>query len=126
MRLSITMTVTAIGSLLFGLAYLLIPEMIVPLYSNLADPSNMWVARYLGATILGFGVVNWLGRNVKSGLALRAIIAGTFTVSAIGFVVSLLETLNGSSNGLVWSTVIIYFLLTIGYGDFIFRTPPPE
>lgn len=126
MRLSLTMTVTAIGSLLFGLAYLLIPETLMSLYGNSPDPSNLWLARYLGATILGFGVVNWLGRNVKSGTALRAIIAGTFTVTAIGFVVSIFEALNGSGNGLVWLTVVIYFLLAIGYGDFIFRTPPPE
>lgn len=126
MRLTLTMTVTAIGSLLFGLAYLVTPETILSLYGNSLDPSNLWVARYLGATILGFGVVNWFGRNVKSGPALRAIIAGTFTVSIIGFVISIFEALNGSGNGLAWSTVITYFLLAIGYGDFVFRTPPPE
>jgi phosphoglycerol transferase MdoB-like AlkP superfamily enzyme len=118
------MTVAAIGSLLFGLAYLLFPETLLSLYGAGVDPSSQWIARYLGATILGFGVVNWLGRNVKSGAALRAIIAGTFTVSIIGFVVSIFQLLGNSDNGFVWTVAAIYFLLSLGYGDFIFRTPP--
>ena len=125
MRLTLTMTVTAIGSLLFGLAYLLFPERLLFLYGVSLDPSNQWIARYLGATILGFGVVNWLGRGAQSGPALRAIITGTFTVSIVGFVVSIFELFNGSGNMFVWSTAAIYFLLSLGYGDFIFRAPPP-
>jgi hypothetical protein len=120
------MTVTAIGSLLFGLAYLLFPETLLSLYGGAMDSSSQWTARYFGATILGFGIVNWIGRNVKSGAALRVIIAGTFTVSIIGFVVSIFQLLGNSDNGFVWTIAVIYFLLSLGYGDFIFRTPPAE
>lgn len=126
MRLTLTMTVTAIGSLLFGLGYLLFPETLLALYGDSMNPSSQWTARYLGGTILGFGVVNWLGRNIRSGVALRAIIAGTFTVSIIGFVVSIFQLLNNSDSMYVWAIAVIYFLLSLGYGDFIFRTPPAE
>jgi hypothetical protein len=126
MRLTLTMTVTAIGSLLFGLGYLLFPEALLSLYGAAIDPSSLWTARYLGTTILGFGVVNWLGRNIHSGTALRAIIAGTFTVSIIGFAVSIFQLLNNSDSMYVWAIAVIYFLLSLGYGDFIFRTPPSE
>jgi phosphoglycerol transferase MdoB-like AlkP superfamily enzyme len=126
MRLTLTMSVAAIGSLLFGLAYLLIPEGLLSLYGISLDPSNQWAARYLGSLLLGFAAINWLGRTAKSGPALRAILVGSFVASIAGFVVALFELLSGQGNMLVWSTVVIYFLLSLGFGDFVFRTPPPR
>jgi phosphoglycerol transferase MdoB-like AlkP superfamily enzyme len=103
----------------------LIPENLLSLYGISLDPSNQWAARYLGSILLGFAAINWLGRTAKSGPALRAIIVGSFIASIAGFVVALFELLNGQGNMLVWSTVVIYFLLSLGFGDFVFRTPPP-
>ena len=126
MRLFLTVTVTAIGSLLFGLVYLLFPERILSIYNIVLEPSNQWVPRYFGATILGIAAMCWYGRSVKSGIALRAIIKGIFITTLIGFVVAIFELIKGTGNLLVWSTASIYFLLCIGFGDFVFRTPPPE
>ena len=126
MRLSLTMTVTAIGSLLFGLAYLLFPERIMSIYNIVLEPSNQWVARYFGSNLLGIAAICWYGRSANSGIALHAIIKGVFITTVIGFVVSIFEIINGAGNMLVWSTVIIYFLLSLGFGDFVFRTPPPK
>lgn len=126
MRLTLTLTVTAIGTFLFGLAYLLFPERLLLLYGITLDPSAQWTARYLGATLLGLAAINWLGRTIQSGSGLRAILVGTFIAALIGFIVSIMELLNGSGSPMIWTTVIIYFLLTLGYGDFIFRTPPPS
>jgi hypothetical protein len=125
MRLTLTMTAAAIGSLLFGLAYLLFPENLLSLYGISLDASSQWVARYLGSILLGLSVVNWIGRTAKSGPALRAIIIGSFVASIVGFIVALFQLVNGSGNLLVWSTVVMYFLLSLGFGDFVFRTPPP-
>jgi hypothetical protein len=119
------MTITAIGSFLFGLAYLLFPENLLSLYGISLDASSQWVARYLGSVLLGFAAVNWIGRTAKSGLALRAIIIGSFVASIVGLIVAIFQLVNGSGNLLVWSTVVMYFLLSLGFGDFVFRTPPP-
>ena len=126
MRLTLTFTVAAIGSLLFGLAYLLAPASLLSLYGVALDPSSQWVARYFGSALLGFAVVFWLARKVSSGPALRAILVGAFVVSVTGLGVAILQLGLGSGNTLVWSTALIYFLLSLGFGDFIFRTPPPR
>lgn len=126
MRLTLTFTVTAIGSLLFGLAYLLVPASLLSLYGITLDPSNQWAARYFGSALLGFAAIFWLVRKVQSGLALRAILLGAFIASTAGLVVAILELLLGSGNTLVWSTALIYLLLSLGFGDFVFRTPPPR
>lgn len=126
MRLFLTMTVTAIGSLLFGLAYLLAPGWILSIYNFVLEPSAQWIPRYFGATLLGIAAMCWYGRSAKSGIALRAIITGIFVTTVFGFIVSIFEILDGTRNLMMWSTVIIFFLLSIGFGDFVFRTPPPE
>jgi hypothetical protein len=126
MRLTLTLTVAAIGSLLFGLAYLLVPAGLLSLYGVALDPSSQWVARYFGSALLGFAVIFWLARKIPSGPALRAILVGAFVVSVTGLGVAILQLRLGSGNTLVWSTVLIYFLLSLGFGDFVFRTPPPK
>ena len=126
MRLTLTMTVAAIGSFLFGLAYLFVPASLLSLYGITLDPSNQWVTRYFGAALLGFATILWLARKVSSGPALRAILVGGFVVSTSGLVAAILELVYGSGNILVWSTALIYFLLSLGFGDFVFRTPPPR
>ena len=124
MRLTLTMTVTAIGSLLFGLAYLLIPTSIASLSGITLDPSSQY-PRFFGTALLGFTVINWLGRKITSGPALRAIIIGNFVAAISGLIVAVLQAINISGNIFVWVIVVIYFLLSLGFGDFVFRTPPP-
>jgi phosphoglycerol transferase MdoB-like AlkP superfamily enzyme len=125
MRLTLTFTVAAIGSLLFGLAYLLVPASLLLLYGLAPDPSSQWIARYFGSALLGFAVMFWLARKVPSGPALRAILVSAFIVSVTGLGVAILQLRLGPGNTLVWSTALIYFLLSLGFGDFVFRTPPP-
>ena len=124
MRLTLTMTVAAIGSLLFGLAYLLVPASVASLYGITLDPSSQY-PRYFGSALLGFAAILWLGRKVTSGPALRAVLVGSLVASFTGLVVAIFQALSGTGNELVWSTVVIYFLLSLGFADFVFRTPPP-
>jgi len=126
MRLTLTLTVAAAGSILFGLAFLLVPAGLLSLYGITLDPSNQYVARYFGSALLGFAALNWLARSATSGPALRGILVGGFVVSITGLVVAIFQLLYGSGNALVWSTAVIYFLLSLGFGDFVFRVPPPR
>lgn len=125
MRLTLTMTVAAIGSILFGIAFLIFPDNVASLYGVTIDHSNQY-PRFFGSALIGFGSILLNARNIKSGPALRAILVGSFIASTIGLVVSLIQAIDGIGNSLEWTTVIIYFLLSIGFGDFIFRTPPPR
>ena len=126
MRLTLTLIVAAAGSLLFGLAFLLVPAGLLSLYGITLDPSNQYVARYFGSALLGFAAAYWLGRSSTSGPALRGILVGGFVGSITGLGVAIFQLLSGSGNALVWSTAVIYFLLSLGFGDFVFRVPPPR
>jgi len=126
MRLTLTMTVAAVGAFLFGLAFLLVPTNLLSLYGVTLDPSSQYLARYFGSALLGLAAVIWIGRSLKSGQGLRAILVGSLLASITGLVVSIFELLRGVDNMFIWSTLVIYFLLSLGFGDFVFRTPPPK
>lgn len=125
MRLTLTFSVTAIGSLLFGLAYLLIPTDLLALYGVSLDPSIRWVARLFGSALIGYAAIFWLARKITSGPALRAILIGAFISASTGLAVAVIELPLDSGNGFVWSIVVIYFLLMLGFGDYVLRVPPP-
>jgi hypothetical protein len=52
---------------------------------------------------------------------MRAIILGDFVLCITGFIASLFDVFYGAGNNLVWTTVLVYLLLGVGFGYFQFR-----
>jgi hypothetical protein len=97
------------------------------MYGVTLDISGQAVARYLGSAFLGLGVLNLSARNAKpNDGGVRAIILGGVILSITGFIASLYDVFTGPGNNLVWSTVVIYFFLMLGYGYFQFRASAVE
>ena len=125
-ELTLTLTVTAIGSLLFGLAYLFVPDSLASLYGITLDPSSQY-PRFFGSALLGFATVRWLTRKATSGPALRGVLVGSFAAS-------LSRTRRRRHSGtqsrgqrlLEWVLRRHILLPSLGFGDFVFRTPPPR
>ena len=123
MRFGTFMPIAAVLALVFGLAFILVPAQLMSLYGMTLGPDGQWIGRYCGSALLGIGVLNWLGRNDSQSEALRAIVLGNFVTSVTGLVVAILNALLGTGNALVWSTVVIYLFLTLGFGYFQFVKP---
>jgi len=121
MKLNNFLSIAALLALLFGLAFLLAPVQTMAMYGVTLDISGQFLARYLGSAFLGLGALNWFARNAKSNDGgVRAIILGGVILSITGFIAALYDALTGPGNNLVWSTVVIYFFLLLGYGYFQF------
>ena len=121
MKLNTFLSIAGILALLFGLAFLFVPVQTMAMYGVTLDISGQYVARYLGSAFLGLGVLNWSARNAKSNDGgVRAIIMGGVILSITGFIASLFDVFTGPGNNFVWSTVVIYFFLMLGYGYFQF------
>jgi hypothetical protein len=125
MKFSTFMTIAAILALVFGLAFILVPIQLMAQYGVTMDAGGEWVGRYLGSAFLGIAVLTWSARSAPQCEALRAIILGDFVVSLTGLIVAILDVIFGPGNALVWSTVVIYLFLTIGFGYFQFAKPAP-
>jgi hypothetical protein len=120
MKLGVLLTVNAVVSMAFGLAFVLVPAEVLAFYSVTLTPGTAVVARLFGSALVGYGVVAWLARTAAHSEALRAIVTGYFVGSAVGCVVALHGVLSGASNALGWSTLAIYGLFAVGFGFFHF------
>ena len=114
------MSIAAIVAAVFGVAFILVPAGLMSAYGITLDAAGQWVGRYLGSAFIGVAVLTWLARDVEKGEALRAILLGDFILSATGLVVGTLDAIYGPGNALLWSTVVIYLFLTVGFGYFQF------
>jgi hypothetical protein len=122
MKLSNFLVVKAVISLAFGIAFALVPAAVMSLYGVTLDLGGAFMARFLGACLIGIGLICWLDRNadpqVLQGITLALCIGDT-----VGFIVALLGQLSGLANALGWVNVIIWFLLALGLGYFRFLKP---
>jgi hypothetical protein len=120
MKLSTLFIIAAVISFLYGLAFMIVPANTMALYGVSLSVGGLFIVRYLGATFIGLAVLAWLARNARPSEARAAIVLALFTTTALGFVVALYDKFAGVGNALVWSSVVIYLLLAIGFGYFSF------
>jgi len=122
MKLSNFLVVKAVISLAFGIAFALVPAAMMSLYGVTLDLGGAFMARFLGACLIGIGLICWLDRNadpqVLQGITLALCIGDT-----VGFIVALLGQLSGLTNALGWVNVVIWLLLALGLGYFRFLKP---
>jgi hypothetical protein len=124
MKLNILMVLNTIVAGVFGIAFVLIPGQLVSWYGVNADVQLVYIARLFGAALMALALVSWMARNAAESDARQAIVTALAVGDIVGFVVALMAQLGGVVNGLGWTTVVIYFLLGLGFGSFALRKPP--
>lgn len=70
--------------------------------------------RFFGAALLSIGVISWLARDFRDWDAVRAVLIGSVVGDVFGGLVNIWGTFRGLTNGLAWSTTILYVLLLLG------------
>ena len=123
MKLNTLMVINAIVVAVFGIAFVLVPAQVAPLYGFTVDAPLKYVGQLFGASLVGFAILTWSARNATDSDARRAIVLALFVSNGVGFIVALIGQLAGVVNSLGWSTVAIYLLLALGFGYFQFTRP---
>ncbi len=119
MKLSNFLVVKTIISLAFGIGLALVPVLVMSMYGVTLDPAGIFMTRFVGACLIGIGLICWLDRDADGG-ALQGITLALFVGDSVGFVVALLGQLAGLMNVLGWVLVAIWLLLALGLGYFRF------
>jgi hypothetical protein len=116
------LSIASIVAFLFALGFMLMPGQLVGLYNVELNPGGALVAQLFGATLLGFGLLDWIGRDFKDDKTKQAVLTVNLATDAFGLIFSLIGQLGGvpGVNALGWSTVLIYLLLTAGCAYFRF------
>ena len=110
---------TAAISLLFGFATLVVPAQFVSVFGVELTEEGLFGVRLAGVFILGFSALDWYARDDLeargSGSARRAVISANLVVGVLGFGVHLYAQLAGLLNELGWTSVVLFFVITIAW-----------
>ncbi|CAG0941482.1 hypothetical protein ANRL1_00563 [Anaerolineae bacterium] len=123
MKLATMMTFKSVVCILTGVIFLIFPGQWLWLLRTDLDLSGTFMARLFAATFLMVGLFMWMAREVADPSVRRAIILSVFIGDGIAFIVSLIAQLSGVTNLLGWGIVIVYLLLTLGFGYLQFAKP---
>ena len=120
MKISQVYLLNTVIALVYSLLLLLFPTMMLNAHGMAVSESAVLMGRYFGVALLGMGLATWLARNALPSSAKSAITLGYLISDIAGLIVSLMAVISGQMNALGWLAVVIYVVLTAGFGYFQF------
>jgi hypothetical protein len=118
------MTSSAFVMLAHGIVLLFAPEFLLKFLGLSFSADTLIGIQLFGATLIGFGNMNWVGRNsVLGGIYGRAIVTGNFTHTVIGFLTSIRIRLNGFGNVYFGIEVLLYFIFATAFTMMLYGNP---
>jgi hypothetical protein len=126
MKLRILLITNAVIAALYGIVTLLFPAWLGSLYGFTATPALIFVARLVGVYLLASGILSWMIRDAPVSKTLTAVLYAFLAMDVLGFVISLINVLNGTVNAQGWLLVALYLLLGAGFAYFLFFTPKTD
>ena len=120
MKLKTLMIINTVVAIVFGVTFVIVPAHVYSLYGVTTNEQLIYMGQLFGGTLIGFALLTWMARNATDSDARRAIVYALFTADCLGFVVALMGQISNVVNALGWTTVVIYFLLALGFGYFQF------
>ena len=109
-----------------GLAFLLLPWFVLPIFGIAPASGAVFIAQLYGAAILGIAAMAWFAKDTRDSLSVRAILIGFLTLDVIGLIVTILAVLSGVVNVLGWLVVVLFLTLSLMRVYFLFVNPPHE
>jgi hypothetical protein len=108
----------AVVAFVFALGFIIMPAQLTSIYNVTLNDAGILIAQLFGAALLGYGLLNWFGRDFRNDQARQTLMTANFAADTVGFIFALLGQLGGVSgvNSLGWSTVVIYLILAAGFG----------
>jgi uncharacterized membrane protein YfcA len=121
MKLRTLMVIKSVITIVFGIGFVVVPVRVMSYYGVTLDPAGAYMTKLFGAAFIVIGLLLWYARKDAGSPALKAIVLGVFIGDLIGFVIALQAQLLGIVKALGWLTVVLYFLLALGFGYFQFK-----
>jgi len=117
--LKTTFLIHFIVALIFGLGFLLIPNVLGNLYGlNVQEPA---IYRLLGGAMLGFAVSSWLSYKATDWESVRIVVVMEIVWPTLGTLVMLYALLFAGFPVLGWLNAVILAAFAIAFGWFYFR-----
>jgi cation transport ATPase len=117
MKLSMFMTINAVVALLFGIASLFAPQIMLEVYgAKTINAELIQMTRFFSSGIFCYAAMTWFARNAEESEARRAIVLALIVSYVIGLIVTVMGYFSGVVNMFAWLNVGLYVFFLLGYG----------
>jgi FtsH-binding integral membrane protein len=126
MSYKVLFVLSAIVAVIFGLGFLIVPDRVLPLFGTTeTHVALIFTARFFGFASLGLGLVLWFAKDVSDAKIQKNLGVAMLVVSVVGFVLSIVGTMDGSKviRANVWVPIALFALSGLGYAFMIFLKP---
>jgi hypothetical protein len=121
MTFSVVCLLAAIVTMLFGLGFLLAPEMSAAQYGISGwNAGTLLVARLFGIGLINIGVAALAVRDTTDARTRRSMSTWFALIAALALALSLQAVIGGAVNSLGWLSVAIYGFFTLAWASVAF------
>jgi hypothetical protein len=113
--------VAAVLSLIFGIGFVVAPQLVLEQHGMTTNDGFLMMMRSTGGALLGYALILWSVRDAQPSVALTAIVRGSFVFHLIAFGANAYGIATGVMNVMGWGPVLIHLGLAIGFGYHSFR-----
>ena len=118
MKFTTLLTINSILAFAGGSACVLMPAQLLASYDVSLAPMGLIIYQFWGVTLIGLGMVTWFARSIQeSALQIKFALA-LFITNGLSCIMSIRGQFAGA-NTFGWFTVLLFFLLTLGFGTFM-------
>jgi hypothetical protein len=114
MTLKMVLIFHAVTTLALSAASIAVPGFLLRLLGMTSGAGEQLVIRYFGASLLGIGLLSWLGREVQEHRMMRSVVLVLFVSDVATALVTFLGTITGVMGSLGWFVFGLYVLLAAG------------
>ena len=109
--------VNSILTLIFGLGFLIIPDILMPLFGFSILNDGPLAFRFFGSVVIGLSILTAAVRNEEPSPIRRAVIFQLFVMYILLDVLKLMFC--NLTNPMIWVMFVIHTLLVVAYGFFL-------
>lgn len=113
------MAISAVLVTLYGIALIIVPNLVAQEYGITLSNSTIPLAQILGAYFIGFGVLNWYGRVAVSIETLKIITLADFVTDFVTVLISGYERYHGILNVWGWEVFILHLFFVSAFGYYL-------
>ena len=118
MKFKTLLTINSVLAFVCGIACVLMPAQLLASYDVSLAPMGLVIYQFWGAALIGLGMLLWFVRSVREPSLQRKFALALFMTNGLSCVMAVRGQFAGA-NTFGWSTVALFFLLTMGFGAFM-------
>jgi hypothetical protein len=119
MKFKTLITINSVLAFAAGLACVLLPTQLLANYGVILAPMGIVIYQFWGTALIGIGLLSWFVRDIDELALQRKLAIALFIINGLSnILVVRVQYAGANSSG--WSTVILFLILTLSFGTFLF------